>query len=118
MTAIKADENLPEFISDLLVAAGHDCVTVIQQALTGVEDLIVDAVCRAEGRVLLTLDLGFADVRRFPPSERSGTVVLRPDAQTRSAFDRVATKLLGALASESPANQLWVVEPDRIRRWP
>ena len=52
----KIDENLPVEVADALRQAGHDALTVHDQQLTGRPDLDVAAVCRAEGRVLVSLD--------------------------------------------------------------
>jgi predicted nuclease of predicted toxin-antitoxin system len=53
----KVDENLPmEFVS-MLRAAGHGAVSVLEQGLGGEVDSEVAARCRAERRVIVTLDL-------------------------------------------------------------
>ena len=59
----KIDENLPVELADLLQAADHDAMTVNQQALSGQADPRIAEACLAEGRVLVTLDLDFSDVR-------------------------------------------------------
>jgi len=40
--------------------------------------------CALEGRCLITLDLDFVDVLRFPPRTGAGTVVLRPPNTCRT----------------------------------
>jgi len=66
----KLDENLPVEAAELLRAAGWQCDTAYDEGLTGADDARVAAVCQAEARVLFTLDLDFADIRAYPPSER------------------------------------------------
>jgi predicted nuclease of predicted toxin-antitoxin system len=63
----KIDENLPSEFVDLLAAAGHLSDTVVQENLAGADDAVVIAVCREENRILITLDLDFSDIRRYPP---------------------------------------------------
>ena len=57
----KVDENLPPELADLLAAAGHNASTVESERLSGAADPEIAAVCRQEGRILITLDLDFAD---------------------------------------------------------
>jgi predicted nuclease of predicted toxin-antitoxin system len=59
------DENMPSDVADLLGAAGHDAATASDQRLLGRGDDSVAARCRSQGRLLITHDLDFADVRRF-----------------------------------------------------
>ncbi len=63
----KVDENLPVEIADLLRSAKHDVTTVHSQRLMGAVDPRIIAICREEGRVLVTLDLDFSNVRAYPP---------------------------------------------------
>jgi predicted nuclease of predicted toxin-antitoxin system len=69
----KLDENMPIEAVDLVRAAGWDCETVYDEGLSGVGDSDVAEVCQPEGRVLFTLDLDFADIRAYPPSEYLGS---------------------------------------------
>jgi len=69
----KIDQNLPIEAADLLMAAGHDAMTVYQQSLGGASDeRIVDA-CKDEGRILITADLDLSDIRRYPPHRHPDT---------------------------------------------
>ena len=66
---LKLDESLPADLADDLSALGHDVDTVHGEGLTGAPDTRVAAVSRRKGRVLLTLDKGLGDVRRFSPRQ-------------------------------------------------
>jgi len=76
----KLDENMPVEAAEILRAAGWECDTVFDEALGGAEDPDISSRCQAEGRVLFTLDLDFADIRAYPPSAHVGIVVFRPIA--------------------------------------
>jgi predicted nuclease of predicted toxin-antitoxin system len=73
----KTDENLHPETADLLRSAGHDALTVWDQSLRGRPDADIAAICRAEGRALVTLNLDCADIRKYPPEQYGGIVVLR-----------------------------------------
>ena len=68
-------------------------MTVIDQGMGGDPDARIAALCRAEGRTLLTLDVGFAEIRAYPPSEYGGLIVLRLRRQDKAVLSR----RLGAL---------------------
>jgi predicted nuclease of predicted toxin-antitoxin system len=111
----KLDENLPRDTVALLRDAGYDVQTVLEERLGGSADAEVLDVCRSEGRVLVTFDLDFSDVRLYPPATHSGIWVLRPQTQS---IDSALTLLKGALRvlkTESTQGRLWIVEPGQVR---
>lgn len=111
----KTDENLPEEAAKLLEEAGYDASTILHQSMGGDPDPDVASVCVAEGRVLVTLDLGFADIRAYPPEQYPGLIVLRPGRQSKPRVMGVLRKMLPMLETEHVAGKLWIVEEDRIR---
>jgi hypothetical protein len=73
---------------------------------------------RAESRILLTLDLDFANIRAYPPEQHSGIVVLRLKTQDKITILTYIRRVAAVLDKRSPAGELWIVEPDRIRYRP
>jgi predicted nuclease of predicted toxin-antitoxin system len=111
----KLDENLPVEAAELLRTAGWECDTVDEEGLAGADDPIVAARCQAEARVLFTLDLDFADIRAYPPSEYVGIVVLRPVEPSRRQALELVGRVLPVLSEEWTEHRLWIVEPGRVR---
>lgn len=111
----KLDENLPTALSGRFAEAGHDAVTVTDQAMTGASDPDLAAICRSEGRTLVTLDMDFADIRDYPPRDYPGLVVFRLARHGPGRVLEVATRLLKMLPDASIHGQLWIVEDNRIR---
>lgn len=111
----KVDENLHADVALVLKQAGHDAMTVHDQNLTGSDDAHVIAVCKHEGRILLTLDVDFADVRIYPPQDYPGIIVIRLTSQTRANMLDCVTRLQVALATTTITGQLWIVDENRIR---
>ena len=72
----KLDENLGELGRQALTVAGHDVSTIANQGMSGVGDEDLYKACRAEERVLITLDRDFGEVLRFPPENTPGIVIL------------------------------------------
>ena len=111
----KLDENLPGALVKLFAEAGHDAVTVAGQEMVGASDPHIAAVCRDEGRVIVTLDMDFADIRNYPPQDYTGMVVFRLSRHGPGRVLAVAARLIEALPETSLQGQLWIVEDERIR---
>ena len=76
---IKLDENLHVALADAFLPDDYDVETVADEGLVGADD---DTLCRtasAEDRLIITLDRGFGDLRKYPPGTHAGIVVLRRD---------------------------------------
>ncbi len=111
----KLDENLPVDLADVFREAGHDAVTVLDQDLVGARDSDLASVCLGEGRVIVTFDTDFADIRTYPPGAYPGLVVFRLDSQARGHVLATATRLLKVLSGATLDGQLWIVEESRVR---
>lgn len=111
----KTDENVPEEAAKLLADAGHDASTALQEQLGGEADPSIAQVCKREQLALITLDTGFGDIRRYPPGEYAGLVVLRLQRQDTPHILSVLRQLLAKFTQEQLAGRLWVVEEHRVR---
>lgn len=111
----KIDENLPEDVASVLVGAGYDAVTVLRQELGGSDDASIARICKAENRILMTVDTGFADIRTYPPDDYPGIIVLRLKRLDRSYVTEAVKRLLSSLAAEQVNQRLWIVEDVRVR---
>jgi len=115
MLKFKIDENLPDEAAELLAGAGHDAVTVGRQGMSGRPDADVAATCRQEARVIVTLDLDFADIRAFPPADYPGVVVLRLARLDKRRVLSVMRRLVPLLVQETLVGKLWIVDEMSVR---
>ena len=111
----KLDENLPRDALIFLAGAGHDAHSVSDERLGGGADAGVLEACLNEDRILVTLDLDFADIRAYPPSEHRGIWVLRPVTQSIGNILAVLRGAMALLAKEPTDKRLWIVEQTRVR---
>jgi predicted nuclease of predicted toxin-antitoxin system len=111
----KIDQNLPVEIADALRAAGHEADTVYEEQLAGTLDPVLGEIVRREQRALVTLDLGFGDIRTYPPAEYYGLIVLRPSKQDKPKVLEVFARVMPLLEREPLTGQLWIVDDRRIR---
>jgi len=112
----KLDENFGTRTLEIFRAHGHDVHTVASQKLSGCTDLHLFHICQREQRCLVTLDLDFSDVTRFPPEASSGIVVVRvPRHPTPAVLEKLVQQFLAALGQTPLDRRLWIVETGRIR---
>jgi predicted nuclease of predicted toxin-antitoxin system len=112
---IKLDENIPEDAATIFMDTGYQASTVLDEGLGGKADPEVAAVCKAEIKILITLDTDFANIRAYPPEDYSGIIVLRLENQAKPHVLSILARLLDALRQKSPSGHLWIVDEHRIR---
>jgi predicted nuclease of predicted toxin-antitoxin system len=115
---LKLDENLGLSARAQLQAGGHDVDTVLDEGLAGAPDDDVFQRSSSDERILVTLDLDFANPMRFEPAAGSGVVVLRvPTRPSRGDIRTVLDRLVSALGTADPSGRLWVVDDRRVRQF-
>jgi predicted nuclease of predicted toxin-antitoxin system len=125
---LKLDENLPEALLDELSKLGHDVDNVRAESLTGRSDLEVWHAAQSDGRVLITQDLDFSDIRQFAPGTHHGLILvrlrvpgrLRLTRRIREAFasEPVETWKRSSDGSESPCTSAPSINRHRVRTGP
>lgn len=111
----KIDENLPAELADILRNLGHDAATVYEELLEGNPDQIISMVCLQEGRAIVTLDMGFSDVRVYPPALFQGIIVLRLRSQDKPHIIATFQKAIPFLQTEPLIGKLWIVDETKVR---
>src|SRR5947209_8131980 len=109
------DENMPGVLLADLAALGHDAETCEQEGIAGTGDPAISAQATAEGRVVLSFDLDFANIVVFPPGTHSGHVVLRlhrPDVPSARA---AVARLIRYVSESEMHGSIVIVDDTRIR---
>lgn len=111
------DANLPRSIVALITGLGHEVEFARDIGLGAAADADVVEHARIRGAALITRDMDFGDVRRYPPERYSGLVVLRlPDSFTAVEITRVVEQFLREAAFLAQlSGRLAIVEADRVR---
>ena len=117
MTRLKLDENLPSRAAVILRQAGHDVRTFLEEDLGGASDAVLVEACADEDRILLTLDLDFADLRAYGSPDSPGIVVLRVPRQGVASICGLLERSAEEPGETSARGGIWILEPRRIRRW-
>ena len=113
----KLDENLDVRLASLFANAGQEAETVLEEGLSGRSDEAIYAVCVAERRILITLDLDFSNPIRFPPAPTEGIVILRPPRPVIQTVRTLLQEILPEFTSPAVRGKLWIVEPGRLREY-
>jgi predicted nuclease of predicted toxin-antitoxin system len=111
----KVDENLPEELTQLLRKAGWDSASVVEQDLGGAQDPRVAQVCSSEGRILITFDRGFSNIKIYSALNLPGIVVFRLKRQDKPHVLSVSNRLIQELKRRELRGELWIVHESRIR---
>ena len=113
---VKLDGNFGARTQHIFRDAGYDVATVREQELQGGTDLRIYEVCRSENRCLVTLDLDFADMIRFPPEQTAGISVIRvPQNPSLDLLEQLIRQFLAAVTQTQINHQLWIIEVGRLR---
>ena len=75
---LKLDENLSRHLKPVLTEFGHDVLTAADENLLSHPDTEIARAAKEEQRILLTLDIEFADLRKYPPGSHPGVILFRP----------------------------------------
>lgn len=67
------------------------------------------------GRLLVTLDRGFGDIRRYEPGTHAGIVVLRLPDESAAAVVRVLRRVMVQHDLADLSGTIAIVEPARLR---
>lgn len=112
---VKLDENLPAELADLLSAGGNDVHTVRGESLAGRDDGAIFRAAAGEGRMLLTQDLDFSDLRRFAPGTHPGLVLVRLRDPSRRLLIARMQQVLETSPVESWAGCFVVISDQKLR---
>ena len=112
---IKLDENISRHLKSLLKQEGHEALTAAEQGLLGKTDIEIGVAVKTEGVLLFTLDLEFADLRKFPPGTHPGIVLFRPLSMGPLSVNRFILEFVKVTDLTSLAGCIVVVDPTRVR---
>jgi len=112
---LKLDENLSRHLKQSLSALNNDVTTVADQGLLSQPDTTVAAAANREERMLLTLDLEFSDLRKYPPGHHPGIILFRPQSFGPLAVNQFVEQFVRSTELHLFAGCVVVVEPSRVR---
>ncbi len=115
MIPLKLDENLSRHLKVRLSSLGHDVTTAGDEGLLSQLDTRVAAAAAQEQRMLLTLDVEFGDLRKYPPGSHPGVILFRPKRLGPLVVNEFVEHFIRTADLANLGGCVVVVEPSRIR---
>ena len=112
---LKLDENLSRHLKPVLTDLEHDVLTAADENLLSRPDTEVAAASIREGRMLFTLDLEFADLRKYPPGSHPGIILFRPPSCGPLTVNKFIVDFVRSARLEDLASCVAIVDPTRVR---
>jgi predicted nuclease of predicted toxin-antitoxin system len=112
---LKLDENLSRHLKPVLIGLGHDVLTAADENLLSRPDVEVAACAAREGRILLSLDIEFADLRKHPPGSHPGIILFRPASLGPLSVNRFVERFVRSTDLSMLSGCVAMVEPRGIR---
>ena len=112
---LKLDENLSRHLKPVLTGLGHDVLTAADENLLSRPDTEVAAVSIKEGRMLFTLDVEFADLRKYPPGTHPGIILFRPPSFGPLTVNKFIADFVRSANLEELVSSVAIVDPTRVR---
>ncbi len=112
---LKLDENLSRHLKPALTALGHDTLTAADEKLLSRPDTEIARAAGREERMLLTLDVEFADLRKYPPGSHPGIILFRPFSLSPLSVNRFVADFIRRTDLGKLAACVAVVDPAHVR---
>jgi predicted nuclease of predicted toxin-antitoxin system len=109
------DENMPREAADLLRNLGHDVQSIHDLNLQGTKNGNIFRLIQTEDRMLVTLDLDFANILNYPPKTHPGIIVLRVRVQNPPSIVAALRRFLEYVTLEELRGNLAIVDEFRHR---
>ncbi|PZV11038.1 MAG: hypothetical protein DCF20_20255 [Pseudanabaena sp.] len=71
------DEDCPLSLENLLNSKGYDTIHVKTSGLSGTKDPELFMFAQKEQRIIISRDLGWANIKNYPPNSHCGLIILR-----------------------------------------
>ncbi len=95
--------------------AGHDVIVLIDHHEAGERDALLIRFCQQDESILVTLDVDFADIRSYPPSEYPGIIVFRVNRLDKPYLLYLFERVIALLSQEPIEKRLWIIEETQVR---
>lgn len=109
------DENLSVHLKPTLISLGHDVMTVADEGLLSKPDTVVADAARSESRILFTLDVEFADLRKYAPGTHPGIVLFRPRSLGATTVNEFVEAFVRQTDLDALTGCVVVVDSARVR---
>ena len=113
---IVIDEDIHRSLAGVLQALGHHVIDVRDSGLRGKPDGDIFRFAQEQNAILLSGDLGFANVIRFPLGSHQGIIILRfPNEMSSNAINSIVGSLMLGIPEHEFMSNLSIFSPRGLR---
>ena len=110
------DEDMPRSTAKALKKRGYEALDARDTGLRGKSDEEVFKFAQKERAVLLTGDLGFGNILRFPIGKHQGIVIVHfPNEVSVSELNNQIIKAFDSITDSDLKGNLLILEPGKMR---
>jgi len=109
------DECVYNITTQLLRSWRHDVLTTQEVGLAGKPDENILAYAVEHKRILLTIDMDFSNIRRFPPANHTGIIVLKIRPRIVEKVHQVLAQVLRDIDMEKLGKSLVIIDQSKYR---
>lgn len=112
------NHNLSLETTKLFWSLGFDATDTREHGMEMASDFEIAAYAAREGRIVVTFDNDFGDIRDFPPGVYPGVIRLKLPLQTLEVLHPILLEFFGKVSEDDLTGSLVTLEPGfyRIRR--
>jgi predicted nuclease of predicted toxin-antitoxin system len=110
------DEDLPRSLTKILKIKGYEALDIRDHGLRSKSDEEIFEFACKESAVIVTGDMGFGNLLRFPTGSHFGIFIIHfPNEVSTPELNTQIIKALNALIEEDFRGNLIILEPGRVR---
>ncbi len=110
-----ADECVYRVTTETIRGWGYNVITAQEENLAGEDDEVLLQQAIRQGRVLITNDLDFCNIRHYPPSDHCGIIVLKIRPYILNKVHTVLNRFLESTAQQTVDQTLVIVDRNKYR---
>jgi predicted nuclease of predicted toxin-antitoxin system len=116
MTAFVIDEDMPRSVSKALKERGYAVKDIRDYGLRGADDEKVYQFAQNNQSALITGDMGFSNILRFPTGCHFGIVIAHfPNEMSAKEINSQLLERLGDLTDADIRGNLVIIEPGKVK---
>ena len=110
------DEDMPRSTSKVLKDNGYEVKDIRDHGLRGADDDRIYQFTQVNQSVLITGDMGFANILHFPIGSHFGIVIAHfPNEMSTDEINRQLVEKIKGIAEEDFTGNLIIIEPGKLR---
>lgn len=110
------DEDISRSTSNILERNDYSVLDIRDHYLRGCDDDVIFKFAQDNKAILLTGDLGFANILKFPLNSHYGIIVLHfPNEISTDQINKILISSLSSISESDFVGNLIIIEPNKIR---